>query len=78
LWARLFHISDEVQSDPHDGVVEICRQGLALAPAAELAVFRAIDPDGVRRLASGYRSLASVFRGPIYLPRLCRSEIGNG
>lgn len=43
---ELFHISDAVQSDLHDEVVEMCRQALALAPKSELAVFRAIDPDG--------------------------------
>lgn len=43
---ELFHISDAVQSDLHDEVVEMCRQALALVPTSDLAIFRAIDPDG--------------------------------
>ena len=43
---ELFHISDAVQSGLHEEVVEMCRQALALVPTADLAVFRAVDPDG--------------------------------
>ncbi len=42
----LFHISDEVQPNLHEDVVELCRKALALAPDAELAVFAARDPNG--------------------------------
>lgn len=43
----VFHVSDALQPDIHADVVELCQLALSVAPEAELAVFAALDPNGL-------------------------------
>lgn len=45
--ANIFYISDRIQSDIHEDVVNLCRKIFAFAPSADLVVSSAISPDGV-------------------------------
>ncbi|WP_090882879.1 hypothetical protein [Nitrosovibrio sp. Nv6] len=44
--ADIFYISDRLQPDLHEAVIELCRTLLALVPTAQLIISTAMAPDG--------------------------------
>ncbi|WFP49316.1 hypothetical protein PL263_14565 [Methylomonas sp. EFPC3] len=64
--ADVFYISDRIQTNLHEDVVDVCRKLLAFAPSAELAVCSAISAD---------REPAGIGGVPIATKRVPRSNL---